>query len=96
MEHVVNMLLRQRVKQLSSGIARRTLSTAPAGESLQRTALYELHQELGGDMVPFAGYELPVLYKGPNGGVMKEHLHCRTEGKAALFDVSHMGQVNDW
>lgn len=44
-------------------------------------------------MVPFAGYELPVLYKGENGGVMKEHLHCRSEGKASLFDVSHMGQI---
>lgn len=46
-------------------------------------------------MVPFAGYELPVLYKGTeNGGVMKEHLWCRTEGKCSLFDVSHMGQVS--
>lgn len=44
-------------------------------------------------MVPFAGYELPVLYKGESGGVMKEHLHCRSEGKASLFDVSHMGQI---
>lgn len=44
-------------------------------------------------MVPFAGYELPVLYEGENGGVMKEHLWCRSEGKASLFDVSHMGQV---
>jgi hypothetical protein len=63
---------------------------------LVKTALNELHRELGGDMVPFAGYELPVLYKHPsneNGGVMKEHLWCRSEGKSALFDVSHMGQV---
>lgn len=46
-------------------------------------------------MVPFAGYELPVLYKGSaNGGVMKEHLWCRSDGKASLFDVSHMGQVS--
>jgi len=44
-------------------------------------------------MVPFAGYELPVLYKGENGGVMKEHLWCRADGKASLFDVSHMGQI---
>lgn len=44
-------------------------------------------------MVPFAGYELPVLYKAENGGVMKEHLWCRSEGKASLFDVSHMGQI---
>lgn len=44
-------------------------------------------------MVPFAGYELPVLYKAENGGVMKEHLWCRADGKSALFDVSHMGQI---
>lgn len=44
-------------------------------------------------MVPFAGYELPVLYKGDNGGVMNEHLWCRAEGKCAMFDVSHMGQI---
>jgi Aminomethyltransferase folate-binding domain len=62
--------------------------------SLVKTALNDLHKELGGDMVPFAGYELPVLYKGSdNGGVMKEHLWCREPGKASLFDVSHMGQV---
>ena len=63
-------------------------------ENLVKTSLNELHKELGGDMVPFAGYELPVLYKGgENGGVMKEHLWCRADGKASLFDVSHMGQV---
>lgn len=55
-------------------------------ESLVKTALNDLHKELGGDMVPFAGYELPVLYKGENGGVMKEHLWCRADKKAALFD----------
>lgn len=73
-------------------------TTAPrflgtASEPLVKTALFDLHKELGGDMVPFAGYELPVLYKGENGGVMKEHLWCRSDGKASLFDVSHMGQV---
>lgn len=64
-----------------------------SNENLTKTALNDLHKELGGDMVPFAGYELPVLYKGENGGVMKEHLWCREQGKASLFDVSHMGQV---
>jgi aminomethyltransferase len=68
-------------------------AAAPSNESLVKTALNGLHKELGGDMVPFAGYELPVLYKGDNGGVMKEHLWCRSEGKSSLFDVSHMGQV---
>jgi len=55
---------------------------------LNRTALFDLHLELGAKMVPFAGYEMPVQYRL---GVMKEHLHCRLA--AGLFDVSHMGQV---
>ena len=55
---------------------------------LNRTALYDLHLELGAKMVPFAGYEMPVQYPL---GVMKEHLQTRE--KAGLFDVSHMGQV---
>ncbi len=55
---------------------------------LLRLGLHELHVELGGKMVPFADYEMPVQYPD---GVLKEHLHTRTA--AGLFDVSHMGQV---
>lgn len=55
---------------------------------LNRTSLHALHLDLGAKMVPFAGYDMPVQYPM---GVMKEHLHCRTQ--AGLFDVSHMGQV---
>ncbi|MCB2092817.1 MAG: glycine cleavage system aminomethyltransferase GcvT [Rhodobacteraceae bacterium] len=55
---------------------------------LKRTVLFDLHVGLGGKMVPFAGYEMPVQYPM---GVMKEHLHTRAA--AGLFDVSHMGQV---
>ncbi|MDQ1848905.1 glycine cleavage system aminomethyltransferase GcvT [Gemmobacter fulvus] len=55
---------------------------------LLRLGLHDLHVELGGKMVPFAGYEMPVQYPS---GVMKEHLHTRAQ--AGLFDVSHMGQV---
>ena len=55
---------------------------------LKRTALYDLHVELGAKLVPFAGWEMPVQYPM---GVMKEHLHTRAA--AGLFDVSHMGQV---
>ena len=73
--------------------ARRSFAAAASDASLVKTALFDLHKQLGGDMVPFAGYELPVLYKGDNGGVMKEHLWCRTDNCASLFDVSHMGQV---
>ncbi len=53
-----------------------------------RLGLNDLHVELGGKMVPFAGYSMPVQYPM---GVMKEHLHTRAA--AGLFDVSHMGQV---
>ncbi len=55
---------------------------------LKKTALYDLHVELGAKMVPFAGYDMPVQYPL---GVKKEHLHTRDH--AGLFDVSHMGQV---
>ncbi|MDY7106509.1 MAG: glycine cleavage system aminomethyltransferase GcvT [Actinomycetota bacterium] len=59
-----------------------------SSDTLDRTALYDLHLELGGRMVPFAGHELPVRY-GP--GPVAEHNQARTA--AALFDVSHMGIV---
>ena len=55
---------------------------------LKRLPLHDLHVALGGKIVPFAGYEMPVQYAL---GVMKEHLHTRAA--AGLFDVSHMGQV---
>ncbi|MEM9330846.1 MAG: glycine cleavage system aminomethyltransferase GcvT [Pseudomonadota bacterium] len=56
--------------------------------SVKRTPLHALHLELGGKMVNFAGWELPIQYPA---GLMTEHRHCRE--KCALFDVSHMGQV---
>jgi aminomethyltransferase len=62
-------------------------SAAPAAP-LQFTPLNALHRRLGARMVPFAGYEMPVQYPQ---GLMAEHRHCRSA--AALFDVSHMGQI---
>lgn len=53
-----------------------------------RTALYDLHIELGAKMVPFAGYDMPLQYPS---GILKEHKHARAQ--AGLFDVSHMGQL---
>ena len=58
--------------------------TAP----LLQTPLHALHLKLGARMVPFAGYSMPVQYPA---GLMAEHKHCRAG--AALFDVSHMGQL---
>lgn len=55
---------------------------------LRKTPLHDLHVELGGKMVPFAGYAMPVQYAL---GVKKEHEHTRAA--CGLFDVSHMGQV---
>lgn len=54
---------------------------------LKRTALYEEHVRLGGRLIDFGGWELPVQYSG----VLDEHLACRSA--AGLFDVSHMGEV---
>jgi aminomethyltransferase len=56
--------------------------------ALLHTPLHNLHMRLGARMVPFAGYAMPVQYAT---GVMAEHKQCRDS--AALFDVSHMGQV---
>lgn len=55
---------------------------------LKFTPLHALHLELGGKMVPFAGYAMPVQYPA---GILTEHKHTRAA--AGLFDVSHMGQA---
>ena len=59
-----------------------------ADTALLQTPLHALHVRLGARMVPFAGYSMPVQYAA---GLMAEHRQCRES--AALFDVSHMGQV---
>lgn len=53
-----------------------------------KTPLYSRHEALGGKIVPFAGYLLPVQYPT---GVIAEHMAVRTA--AGLFDVSHMGEL---
>src|SRR5258708_1135526 len=55
---------------------------------LKRTALFEEHQRLGGKLIDFVGWELPVQYSG----VMDDHTPRRTA--AGLFDVSYMGEVH--
>ncbi len=65
-----------------------TDTTESANAPVKRTPLYDLHGSLGGKMVPFAGYALPVHYTA---GILAEHL--QTRASAALFDVSHMGQA---
>lgn len=54
----------------------------------KKTPLYEKHIALGGKMVSFGGWQMPVQYPT---GILKEHMAVRT--KAGIFDVSHMGEV---
>ncbi|MCM8750059.1 glycine cleavage system aminomethyltransferase GcvT [Thermomicrobiaceae bacterium CFH 74404] len=54
---------------------------------LKRTPLAERHQQLGARMIEFAGWYMPVQYKG----IIVEHQTVRTI--AGLFDLGHMGQV---
>lgn len=54
---------------------------------MKKTRLNSLHKKLGGRMIEFFGWEMPVEYSG----IIKEHLAVRT--KAGLFDVSHMGEI---
>lgn len=59
-----------------------TIATAP-----RRTALYESHRLLGGKLVDFHGWELPVQFES----ILREHE--ATRHRCGLFDVSHMGQI---
>lgn len=54
---------------------------------MKRTPLYEEHVRLGGKIVEFAGWEMPVQYSG----VIAEHVNVRE--RVGLFDVSHMGEI---
>ena len=52
----------------------------------KKTALYEVHKRLGAKMVEFAGYWMPIQYRG----IFEEHKRVRTT--VGVFDVSHMGE----
>ncbi|MFN6963167.1 MAG: glycine cleavage system aminomethyltransferase GcvT [Pyrinomonadaceae bacterium] len=58
-----------------------------SSEELKQTPLNQVHRDLGGKMVNFGGWDMPVQYPA---GVIEEHLRTRTA--AGLFDVSHMGE----
>lgn len=73
---------------------RRASTAAPEPEAalgslpLKHTVLHDRHVELGGKMVPFAGYSMPVQYDSE--GIKDSHLWVRKN--AGLFDISHMGE----
>lgn len=53
---------------------------------IKKTGFHEIHKSLGAKIVEFAGYYMPVQYKG----IIDEHKRVRTT--VGLFDVSHMGE----
>src|SRR5438093_13225271 len=55
---------------------------------LKRTPLYSSHQKLGGKLIEFGGWEMPVQYNS----IMDEHLAVRKA--AGIFDISHMGEIS--
>ena len=55
---------------------------------MKKLVLSDLHETIGGKMVDFAGYNMPVQYID---GVIVEHNTVRNA--VGVFDVSHMGEV---
>ena len=64
---------------------------AAASTPLKKTALNATHRALKAKMVDFGGWDMPVEYPGPGGGLIAEHMAVRTG--VGLFDVSHMGEI---
>ena len=54
---------------------------------MQKLVLSDLHESIGGKMVEFAGYYMPVQYEG----VKAEHQAVRNA--VGVFDVSHLGEI---
>src|SRR6185503_17983405 len=54
--------------------------------TLKKTPLYDRHVSLGGKMVDFSGWNLPVYYTS----ILAEHNHTRSA--CSFFDVSHLGE----
>src|SRR5881394_3088887 len=54
---------------------------------MKRTPLFESHQKLGGKLIEFGGWEMPVQYTS----IVDEHLAVRKA--AGMFDISHMGEL---
>jgi aminomethyltransferase len=68
-----------------------TTPASPIASPLKKTALNATHRALKAKMVDFGGWDMPVEYPGPGGGLIAEHLAVRTG--VGLFDVSHMGEI---
>jgi aminomethyltransferase len=63
------------------------MADSPSDQPLKKTPLNPLEHELGGKMVDFGGWELPVQYSS----ILEEHRAVRE--RVGIFDVSHMGEI---
>jgi aminomethyltransferase len=68
-----------------------SVSDTPAAAPLKKTPLNNTHRALKAKMVDFGGWDMPVEYPCPGGGLIAEHTAVRTG--VGLFDVSHMGEI---
>jgi aminomethyltransferase len=68
-----------------------SVSESPASAPLKKTSLNSTHRALKAKMVDFGGWDMPVEYPCPGGGLIAEHMAVRTA--VGLFDVSHMGEI---
>jgi len=73
------------IARLTSSIS--THKVARVSEVLKLSPLDGEHRELGGRLVPFAGWDMPVMYDS----IINEHRAVRDA--CGVFDISHMGQV---
>jgi glycine cleavage system T protein (aminomethyltransferase) len=64
---------------------------ATANPVARKTALNAVHRNMGGKMVDFNGWDMPVEYPAP-AGLINEHMAVRTS--VGIFDVSHMGDIS--
>ncbi len=68
-----------------------SISDTPAAAPLKKTLLNNAHRAMKAKMVDFGGWDMPVEYPCPGGGLIAEHIAVRTA--VGLFDVSHMGEI---
>jgi aminomethyltransferase len=68
-----------------------TTETPVVATELKKTPLNATHRALKAKMVDFGGWDMPVEYPCPGGGLIAEHLAVRNG--VGLFDVSHMGEI---
>ena len=75
---------------LATTLSEEKMSAAEVTPAVRKTALNAVHRQLGGRMVEFSGWDMPVEYPS-TGGIIAEHNAVRTG--VGIFDVSHMGDI---